>query len=140
MLLSCLPTLAATTTSDAEARYRSERAACENGQSAEDKATCLREAAAAREAARHGELDEGNEAYARNALARCQSQPPAERDACVRRARGEGETSGSVRSGGILREYREIILPPANPQNGADGAASESPAPAPDSARPPAQR
>jgi hypothetical protein len=99
---------------DLEARYQQERAACASGKSAEDRATCLREAAAAHEAARHGELDEPENNYAANALARCMALPADERDACRHRMR-EGETEGSVSGGGIIREYREITLPPARP-------------------------
>lgn len=91
-----------------EARYRSERAACENAQ---DKAACLREAAAARAEARRGTLAGTQETYEQNALARCAALPEAERDSCARRVRGEGETHGSVSEGGILREYRELTLP-----------------------------
>ena len=103
------------TTSALEARYQQERATCTNGQSAEDRATCLREAAAAHDAARHGELDEPADNYAANALARCAALPAADRDVCRHRRR-EGETEGSVSGGGIIREYREITLPPAAPQ------------------------
>lgn len=103
------------TAPDLEARYQQERAACVNGKSAEDRATCLREAAAAHDAARHGELDEPEDNYAENALARCAALPAADRDVCRHRMR-EGETEGSVSGGGIIREYREITLPPAAPQ------------------------
>jgi hypothetical protein len=99
---------------DITARYQRERAACDSGKSAEDRATCLREAAAARDAAAHGELDEPGD-YEKNALARCDAVPPADRDACRHRARGEGEMKGSVSGGGIIREYREITLPPQAP-------------------------
>ena len=106
---------------DADARYQQERAACNSGQSSEDRATCLREAAAAHEAARHGQLAEPQENYRQNALARCQALPASDRDACRRRTLGQGETEGSVSSGGILREYREITLPDANGEKKANG-------------------
>lgn len=95
-----------------EARYQSERAACE---SAQDKATCLRDAAAARAEARRGALDGGPSAYEQNALARCAALPADERDSCARRVRGEGEVRGSVSEGGIYREYREMTLPSPPP-------------------------
>jgi hypothetical protein len=113
--MACASAIAADarTPSDIAARYQRERAACEIGKSTEDRATCLREAAAARDAASHGQLEEpGN--YEKNALARCDSVPPADRDACRHRALGEGEMKGSVSGGGIIREYREITLPPAS--------------------------
>jgi hypothetical protein len=98
-----------------ETRYRNERAACESRSPAQDRAVCLREAAAAREAALRGQLGEAQGNYEQNALARCEALPPAERDICRRRTRGEGETKGSVTEGGIYREYREINLPSAAP-------------------------
>ena len=101
---------------DIDARYQRERAACDSSQ---DRAACLREAAAARDAARRGQLDEAQPDYDRNALARCEALPQAEREACRRRARGEGEMRGSVTGGGIYREYRELTLPgnpPARPK------------------------
>jgi len=99
------------TQADIDARYQQDRAACESGKSGEDLATCLREAAAARAAARAGDLAEPDTDYAKNALARCQDLPPSDRDICRQRVLG-GSTEGSVAGGGIIREYREITLPP----------------------------
>jgi hypothetical protein len=125
----CIPVIAGgrTTPADVERRYQSERAACDSGQPSEDRATCLREAAAARDATKGGQLDESQDVYERNALARCDALPQADRDICRRRTRGEGVTTGSVSGGGILREYREIILPSEIPLDGAamDSTASE---------------
>lgn len=101
---------------DIEALYQRERAACESGQSGQDRASCLQEAAAARDAAKRGQLDDAQADYERNALARCEALPADERDSCVRRTRGEGETRGSVSDGGIYREYRELTLPGSAPQ------------------------
>lgn len=116
-LLLCGSVMAAegNATQDIEARYRSERAACDKP-AIQDREACLREAAAARDAAKHDQLSEEQRNYEKNALARCDALPEAERDACRRRARNEGETSGSVEGGGVLREYREITLPPLTPQ------------------------
>lgn len=100
-----------------DARYQRERAACESGRSGQDLATCLQEAAAARDAARRGQLDDAQANYEKNALARCDALPPEERDSCRRRVRGEGETRGSVSGGGIYREYRELTIPSAPPGN-----------------------
>lgn len=126
--VSCMPTLAATasaaTTPDLDTRYQEERAACATKKPGEDQATCLREAAAAHAAARSGELAEPAADYAENALARCAALPAAERDVCRHRVR-EGKTEGSVSGGGIIREYREITLPPAAPpQDAAPGSSS----------------
>lgn len=100
---------------DIEARYQSERAACESGKTGQDRATCLREAAAAREAARQGQLNDQPGSYEKNALARCELLPEADRDLCRRRTRNEGVTQGSVPGGGIYREYREVTLPEVQP-------------------------
>ncbi|HTD03809.1 hypothetical protein [Undibacterium sp.] len=99
---------------DARADYQRERAACLSGQSNQDKATCLKEAGAALADAKNGRLYEVDRSdYQRNALLRCQRQVQADdREACERRMRGEGEISGSVAAGGILREYREVIPAP----------------------------
>lgn len=100
---------------DIEARYQSERAACESGKTGQDRATCLREAAAAREAAKQGQLNDDPGSYEKNAVARCELLPQADRDLCRRRTRNEGVTQGSVPGGGIYREYREVTLPEVQP-------------------------
>ena len=68
---------------------------------------CQRERAAAAQAKSQGQLTtKGDEQYQKNALARCQNQPEgAARDACVKRATGEGDTTvrGSVEGGGKMR-------------------------------------
>jgi len=96
--------MAAGNPSDAVARYQAERATCYNGQSNEARATCLKEAGAALQAARSGGLTNNSSTYAQNAMARCQPLPPDEQDACRRRIEGEGTSSGSAQQGGILRE------------------------------------
>lgn len=93
-----------------EARYQRERAACDSAPPSRDRAACLRDAAAARDEARRGLLNEAPGSYEQNALARCEALPPEERDNCRRRARGEGETRGSVSEGGVFREYRELTI------------------------------
>ena len=97
-------------------RYQAERGECLGGQNHEDRATCLREAAAARDAARRGQLDNGPADYQRNAIARCQPLPADQRADCVDRMQGRGTASGSVEEGGIYREKvtREIGAPPAD--------------------------
>ena len=90
----------------AQAAYRAERAACMSGQSQQDRATCLKEAAAAYAEARRGGLTAGD--FQRNALARCDAQPESEREACRALARGEGASSGSVEQGGVIRERRTV--------------------------------
>lgn len=110
-----------------DTRYQAERATCACLQDPGERTSCLREAAAARSAARQGKLDNqpgaGPQDFERNALARCDALPVSDRELCIRRTRGEGTVNGSVQEGGIYREYREIILPDATPQ-------AEPPAPA----------
>lgn len=98
-----------------DARYQSERAACESAPPSVDRIACLREAAAARDEARRGLLNGAQSNYDQNALARCAALPPEERDNCIRRTRGEGETKGNVTEGGIYREYKEYTLPSPSP-------------------------
>ena len=97
-----------------DARYQKERAACENGTSGQDTATCLREAGAARDAARRGQLDPAPQADA-NATERCQALPEADRAHCLSRVNGgpDTTTSGSVKGGGVLKETttRYVTLP-----------------------------
>ena len=99
----------------AEARYQQERAACLNGTSQQDRATCLKEAGAALAEARRARLDNGEDARAlrENALQRCKAQPPQDRDACERLARGEGTVSGSVGGGGLIKEVVTPVIEPA---------------------------
>ena len=72
-----------------EALYQKERAVCMNGQSNQDRATCLSEAVSARNAARAGRLDSENaRTLAANALRRCKAQPKVEdRAACASNVR-----------------------------------------------------
>ena len=100
--------------SEAKAAYARDRAACMSGQSNQDRATCLREAGAALQEAQRGRLENRQDPFEQNRLIRCDSQPAADRQDCVRRMNGEGTTSGSVQGGGI---YRELItpVPPATP-------------------------
>lgn len=98
-----------------DARYQAERAACERAPAGTDRVACLRDAAAARDEARRGILNGTPQDYEKNALARCDALPPAERDLCIRRTHDEGITRGSVGEGGIYREYKEFELPSAKP-------------------------
>ena len=96
--------MAASNSSDANTRYQAERALCNNGQSNQDRATCLREAGAALAESKGGRLSDGQHAYRENARIRCNALPADDRDACQRRINGEGSTSGSVGAGGVMRE------------------------------------
>ncbi len=104
--------------SSAPSTYARERAACMDGSSQQDSATCLKEAGAARDEARHGHLG----ASARpsdlqaNATARCNALPAKDRADCVARIHGAGTTSGSVKEGGIYRELVSTTPAPPAPR------------------------
>ena len=90
-----------------DARMHSEMASCDGVR--QDKAACLREAGAARQAARHNGLTtDGTAGNHTNAMARCDLQPMADRADCEARMKGAAgsttTTSGSVMGGGVIRE------------------------------------
>ncbi len=90
----------------ADTVYQQELAACRAGSTVQDRATCLKEAGAARaEARRHG-LDNGETAaqLRANALLRCQRVNDDQRAACERLAQGEGTRNGSVAEGAVLKQ------------------------------------
>ena len=130
--LGSLPVSAAGTNraADAQVRYAQERAACDANAAHQDRAACLREAAAAFEASRGAGLDSsgGASEHERNALRRCEVLPEPERPACQARMRGQGTVRGSVAEGGVYREHREIILPREEPSaaGAADGGSAET--------------
>ena len=103
----------ATLAGDAQARYERERAACTDGSSQQDRATCLKEAGAARDESRGGRLGNGSTATDANATTRCNALPAKDRSDCIARINGAGTTSGSVRDGGIYREL--VTKTPASP-------------------------
>jgi len=89
---------------NAHRQYLEERAYCLSGRSAQDRATCLREAGAAQSEAKSGKLADASADFEKNRIARCSYQKGNDYEYCVRRMRGEGTVSGSVAGGGILRE------------------------------------
>ena len=107
---------------DANARYTRDRAKCLSGESNQDRATCLREAGAAREAAKRGGLDDHGARYRKNAKQRCDVLTGDEQRDCIARMKGASNSSasGSAQAGGIIRET--VTLVPADP------AASAAPA------------
>jgi hypothetical protein len=92
-----------------EARYQQDRAACMSGHTAEDQATCLKEAGAVRNERLAGiDLTEGSPDYRQNQIERCKIfSAPADARECRLRIE-QGNVSGSVREGGILRERTTI--------------------------------
>jgi hypothetical protein len=96
-----------------EARFKQERAACLNGSSHQDRATCLKEATNALDEARRnkGSSRSGEELLS-NRLARCERVPARDREACQRLAMGQGQQSGSVEGGGVIKEITKITIGP----------------------------
>jgi len=110
-LLGTAASAGAVPRSEAQATFQRDRAACIEGLTGQDRATCMREAAAALQEARRGRLADGDGQFERNRLLRCERQPVEDRQDCVRRMNGEGTTSGSVQGGGILRELVTPVHP-----------------------------
>ena len=123
-------------TNDAKALYLKEKAACESGNTSQDKATCLKEAGAALDQKKKGKLDNSG-APLPNATDRCNALPAKDRADCVARIVGplspnqKVTASGSVEGGGVIRETTTttpgavIVIQPAP---------TPTPAPAPASA------
>jgi hypothetical protein len=80
-----------------------ERQNCMDGKTNQDRATCLREAGAAKQEAQRGNLRDSGD-YGSNASKRCDTLPADQKVDCERRSMGEGSVSGSVGSGGVVRE------------------------------------
>jgi hypothetical protein len=80
-----------------------ERQNCMDGKTNQDRATCLREAGAAKQESQRGNLRDTGD-YGSNASKRCDTLPPDQKADCERRSMGEGSVSGSVGSGGVVRE------------------------------------
>lgn len=105
---------AASAKTEVDQRYRAEVAVCNSGKSQQDRATCLREAGAARAEARKGNLKTPAGAdVSSNATERCKAQPAADQPACVQRITGAGKTTteGSVKGGGVIRETVTPVKP-----------------------------
>lgn len=134
LALHMAPSQAQMAGGSAASRAEAERAACLDGSSHQDRATCLKEAGAAQEERRRGTLDDGQAGqYQQNALQRCQGLPAAEQADCVKRANGLGQRSGSVEGGGMIKETvtRTVGTPSvAQAASAASSTASDPPAPA----------
>lgn len=104
-------TAAGTTGIDASGDVQKERAACMNGQTQQDRATCLREANNAAAEKRSGRLDNSGAQFEANARLRCEALQGEDRSACEARVMGYGKTSGSVAGGGVIREVETVVLP-----------------------------
>ena len=97
----------------AKSTYAKERADCDAGRTAEDRATCLKEAGAAQEERKRNRLDNAG-SLRQNAIDRCNTVPPKDKADCLARIEGPNQpnqkttTSGSVAGGGILRETTTV--------------------------------
>ncbi len=93
----------------ANAKYQKDRADCEAGRTAEDRATCLKEAGAAQVERKRHQLD-NNGSATENAVNRCNMLPAKDRADCLARVQGPSSsnqrvtTSGSVAGGGVIKE------------------------------------
>ena len=93
----------------AVSRYQQERALCLSGKSSQDQKTCLKEAGASLQAAKARDLKSPtSDAETANARKRCEAFSGADKETCLARI-DDGTKSGSVKGGGELREYREVV-------------------------------
>ena len=110
----------------AKSTYAKDRADCEAGRTAEDRATCLKEAGAAQDERKRNRLDNTG-SVRQNAVDRCNALAGKNKTDCMARIEGsmssnqQTTTSGSVAGGGILRETRTttvgtpVVVVPATP-------------------------
>lgn len=104
LLLTCAGASAQTPPQDAQARYEQEREKCMTNNTQDSLATCLREANNALDASRKGDLSNPGAAATDNATQRCAAfQTAADQADCMHRVQSS-PASGSVSSGGVLRE------------------------------------
>jgi len=89
-----------------EKQYQQDRQVCLDGSSNQDRTTCLKEAGAARAAARVNLLKSPDARTLKsNAMKRCEvHQTQEDRLACERLVSGEGTRTGSVAGGGVAME------------------------------------
>jgi hypothetical protein len=97
---------------DTSGSYNAEVRACMTGRTAEDQATCLKEARNAQADKKRGLMNDDAAAnYQANARARCNALSGEEKAACQARMMGYGAVSGSVAGGGVLREVETVVMP-----------------------------
>jgi len=145
LALCAMGLLGVSTGAHADEQYKQDVARCNSGQSAQPKATCLREAGAAQvERRRNGLTEPSSSTEAQNAMQRCDRLPSDQRQGCMQLMSGQGQTTvqGSVAGGGVLRQT-EIQVPAGTPGTGSStypaGSGYSTGAPAP-MAPPPAVR
>lgn len=100
----------------AQAQYQKDVARCKSGDTNQDRATCLREAGAALNEARHNRLAEPGAALNQDATNRCKALPAEQQQDCLTQMSGQNTTTqGSVESGGVLRETVIPVVPAPAP-------------------------
>lgn len=103
----------------AQDQYKLDVERCRSGQTAQDEATCMREAGAALQEARRNRLVRGTTSFDENQRARCDRLSGTEREDCMSLMSDPSpETQGSVAGGGILRQTT-ITVPGETVQPGA---------------------
>ncbi len=125
--LVAAPSRGAEATTAAKSTYVKDRADCDAGRTAEDRATCLKEAGAAQAERKRNTLDT-NGSTRQNAIERCNLVAAKDKADCLARIEGPSAsnqkttTSGSVAGGGVLRETTTtttgtptVIVVPAAP-------------------------
>ena len=102
---------AAFAANQAPSALQQERAACTRLPE-ESRSACEREAGAAAQAARSGDLSSMDAStYERNALARCDAfQAPQDKAECQARMGSRATVGGSVEGGGLLRELTTTTI------------------------------
>jgi len=114
-VLLCLPDATTTFAQAPQSDYERDVATCQDGRPDDQKAACLREAAAAQAERAKGVLGQDDKALVENARRRCDPLPPDQKADCLSRVGGLGSVEGSVREGAIIREtvtiQREIRGP-----------------------------
>lgn len=94
------------------ARYQQDLAECEAQQATQDLAACRLEARNALAEAKRNLLSETTaNLFEKNQFKRCRVFKGDDREACEARVRNEGTSTGSVQSGGILREVVRPVAP-----------------------------
>ena len=102
---------AGTTGIDATGNAQSEMAACNNGKTQQDRATCLTEVKNANAAKRAGKVDNAGGQFQANAMQRCNVLPSQDKLACEARVAGYGNPQGSVAGGGVITEIETVVVP-----------------------------
>ena len=130
--LATLPAGAATASNSEQAErraiYERDRAACETGRSTQERSLCLHGVTVAYRMPHTNKpygLDPST--YARNQALRCGPLKDKDLEDCLARMRGAGRTSGSVETGGILRELTTIEVGPVDADTKPAGKAIEKP-------------